>query len=82
MKVLKKECFAVKWDPFYKWIAGVPRPLGTQRCLEKCQSQESSVWNTSFPNHWNRSHKDAASLESSCGLCHGDQMMYMCICAF
>ncbi len=54
MKVLKKGCvrkLVVKPDPFYKQIAGGPRPLVTQRCLEKCQSHESSVWNTSSPSH-------------------------------
>ncbi len=82
MKVLKKGCvrkLAAKRDPFYKWIAGGPRPQVTQRCLEKSQSQER---NTSSPNHGHWSRKDVASLESSCGCCHGDQMMYLCICAF
>ncbi len=54
MKVLKEGCvrkLAVKRDRFYKRIAGGPRLLVTQICLEKCQSQESSVWNTSSPNH-------------------------------
>ncbi len=52
MKVLKKgrvRKFAVKRDPFYKRIAGGPRPLVTQRCLEKCQSQESSFGTPHLP---------------------------------
>ena len=54
MKVLKKGCvrkLAVKRDPFYKRIAGSPRLLVAKRYQEKCQSQESSVWNTSSPIH-------------------------------
>ena len=73
MKVLKKGCvrkLAVKRDPFYKLIAGGSRPLVTQRCLEMCQSQENSVWNTSSPNHWHSSRKDVASLESFAVLPH------------
>ena len=54
MKVLKKGCvrkLAVKWDPFYKRIAGSPRLLVTKRHQEKCKNQESRVWSTPSPIH-------------------------------
>ena len=55
MKVLKKGCvrkLAVKRNPFYKQIAGGPRPLVTQRiqrCLEKCQAMKAAFGTPHFP---------------------------------
>ncbi len=89
-KELQNECaqektclkISLKVGSFYKWIAGGPRPLVTQKCQEKWQRQEGSSCTTSSHNKWHWNRKDAASLEASYGCCHGDQMMYTFICMF
>ncbi len=52
MKVLKKGCvrkLAVKRDPYLKRIAGGPRPLVTQRCLESVKAKKAAFGTPPLP---------------------------------
>ncbi len=85
MKALKKGCvtkLAVKRDPFYKQIAGGPRSRLPKYAWKSVKAKKAAFGTPHLPTMGTEVTRMRQNLESSYGCCHGDQMLYMCICAF